>query len=201
MVAGVTTIIAAGLAVLGTLLSPIFAQRVTARAKLQEFELGHRQRQEYRGASEQRLAFVERRTAYTELNNQLRAFHRALLNYMHLIEDGTQTGTDLEQLDDARRSYLNRYFDSQMLVSDDVLKAAGIANDGLGRAYGMARRLGSPGSPAAISLGYDEPAETVDSTFAYLEKARQRIANTRNIMRAELGLTSTPSPQLPPSDP
>jgi hypothetical protein len=191
MAAGVTTIIAAALAVFGTLLSPILAQRVTARAKLEEFELAQRQRQEDRDISQQRLAFVEKRTAYTDLNGQMRAFHRALLNYMHLVRNGAQTEADLQRLDDTRHGYLDQYFNAQMLISDDVLKAVGAANDGLARAYGMARRLDKPRSPAMMALSDDQPDETVEATFEYLEDVRQRIANARNVMRAELGLSST----------
>lgn len=82
---GTTTAIAAALAVLGTLFSPILAQRVSARIKLQEFDLAQRQRAEDREVEQDRLAYVERRAAYTQLNAQMRAMHRTLLNYMHLI--------------------------------------------------------------------------------------------------------------------
>lgn len=77
-----------------------------------------------------------------------------------------------------------------MLISDDVLKAAGYANDGLGRAYGMARRLSAAGA-SGVYAAPGEPEETIDSTFSFLEEVRQRIADNRNIMRAELGLTSS----------
>lgn len=190
MIAGVTTIIAAALAVLGTLFSPVLAQRVTARTKLQEFELSQRQRQEEREVEQKRLAFEERRTAYTELNAQMRSMHRALLNYMHLIRAENQSEADVTKLDEARQKYLERYFDVQMLISDSVLNAAGRANDGLSRAYGMARRLGSDAPRATSENGQGE--ETIDSTFSYLEEVRQRIADTRNIMRTELGLTAAP---------
>src|ERR1700721_661957 len=189
MTAGVTTVIAAALAVFGTLLSPVLVQRITARAKLQEFELAQRQRQEGRVADQERLGFVERRTAYTDLNAQMRAMHRALLNHMHLIRARSQTETEIGKLDETRHKYLERYFDVQMLISEDVLRAAGHANNGLGRAYGMARRLGATGADA-VTLEPGEDEETVDSTFSYLEEVRQRIADARNIMRSELGLTS-----------
>jgi hypothetical protein len=152
MSAGVTTVIAAALAVFGTLLSPVLAQRITARAKQQEFELAQRQNQDERVAEDQRLAFVERRAAYTDLNAQMRAMHRALLNHMHLIRAGSQTEADIAELDEARHKYLERYFDVQMLISDDVLRSAGYANDVLGRAYGMARRRWQAGMDVQIRI-------------------------------------------------
>ena len=99
MSAGVTTVIAAALAVLGTLFSPVLAQRVTARAKLQEFEFAERQRQEERVVDQKRLAYLERRTAYTHLNAQMRAMHRSLLNHIHLIRTESQTEADIIKLD------------------------------------------------------------------------------------------------------
>jgi hypothetical protein len=189
MDAGITTVIAATLAVLGTLFSPILAQRVTARTKLQEFDLAQRQREEDREVEQRRLAHVERRTAYTQLNAQMRAMHRALLNYLHLVRSNSLIDADTSKLDDTRHAYLERYFDVQMLVSDEVLRAAGYANDGLGRAYGMAKRLASAnGSNIVVppSVG----GETIESTFSYLEEVRQRIAEARNIMRSELGLAT-----------
>jgi len=53
----------------------------------------------------------------------------------------------------------------------------------------MARRLDS--RPSAEETAPSEiPDETVESTFSYLEEVRQRIADARNIMRSELGLTT-----------
>jgi len=114
--------------------------------------------------------------------------HRKLLNYLHLVRSGNLADSDRAKLDAARHLYLESYFDVQMLISDEVLRAAGRANDGLSRAYGMARRLDSIPSADAMTP-FELADETVESTFSYLEEVRQRIADARNIMRSELGLT------------
>jgi hypothetical protein len=69
--ATITTLIAAGIAVLGTLLSPVLVQRTTAKAKAQEYELARQQRQEERTAEAQRDKFLDLRAAYTELNAEM----------------------------------------------------------------------------------------------------------------------------------
>jgi hypothetical protein len=90
----ITTIIAAGIAVLGTLLSPVLVQRASARTKEQEYELARRQRQEEREAEKRSQDFIELRTAYTKLNTEMRGFHRALNNYFapHTLRSVQQRG-------------------------------------------------------------------------------------------------------------
>ncbi len=187
MNAGITTVVAAAVAVLGTLISPNLAQRVSARTKLQEYELAQQQRQEEREIERQRLDFVERRATYTKLNTEMRKFRRELINYLHLIREGRTTDEALAALDDVRHSYLESYNDAQMIIPDRVLKAAGAANSGLADAYGMVRRLDRSRSSNAAS---EAPIEEVDSAIAYLERVRQRITSARDVMRAQLGVTS-----------
>jgi hypothetical protein len=189
MNAGITTVVAAAVAVLGTLISPVLTQRVSARTKLQEYELAQRQRQEEREIERQRLDFVERRSSYTTLNTEMRKFRRELINYLHLIRRGRSSEEALAALDGVRHSYLQCYADAQMIVPDRVLKAAGQANAALAEAYGMVRRLdGSVSAEVAAGPPVDEAA--VNSALAYLEHVRQRITDTRDVMRAELGVTS-----------
>ena len=79
-----TAIIAAGIAVLGTLLSPIAVQYASTRTKMQEYELARRQRQRRRDAEKRSQDFNELRSTYTQLNTEMRGFHRALNTYLHL---------------------------------------------------------------------------------------------------------------------
>ena len=120
----ITTLIAAGIAVLGTLLSPVLVQRTTAKAKAQEYELARQQRQEKRAAETQRDKYLDLRAAYTELNAEMRAFVRALSDYLHLIDRGQCSEAARSALNEAREKYLQCYSDSQMKVSDEVLSAA-----------------------------------------------------------------------------
>jgi hypothetical protein len=76
-----------------------------------------------------------------------------------------------------------------MIVSDNILSAAGHANGTLMRLYGAARRLDDfPVADLSTDVTEDEK-ETIESAFELLGKARNRIAHVRDIMRKELGVT------------
>jgi hypothetical protein len=188
----VTTIIAAGIAVLGTLLSPILVQYATARAKAQEYELARRQRQEEREAEAQNNKYLELRRAYSELNTEMRGFLRALTNYMHLIRSHQCSQEARDDLNQVREKYLNCYADAQMMVSDNVFVAAADANNGLSRLYGMALRLDGFTVPSLPSAGVsdEDEEESIETAFAYLAEVRPLIWKLRNTMRRELGVGS-----------
>lgn len=127
----VTTVIAAGIAVLGTLLSPVLAQRASARTKAQEYEHEQNRLQEEREIERRDRHLAELRATYTELNTWMRRFQRTLNNYLHLIRAGLCSDESLMALDEVRHEYHQRYSDAQMTVSDSVLRAAGSANGAL----------------------------------------------------------------------
>jgi hypothetical protein len=189
----VTTVIAAGIAVLGTLLSPILVQYATARAKAQEYELARQQRQEEREAEAQINKYVELRKVYTELNTEMRGFLRALSNYLHLVRSQQCSQEARDALNQVRDKYLDSYADAQMMVSDRVFAAAADANNGLARLYGMALRLDGLTVPAlssaTVSDGNEE--ESIETAFTYLGEVRPLIWKLRNTMRMELGIGSS----------
>lgn len=188
----VTTIIAAGIAVLGTLLSPILVQYASARTKAQEYELMRRQRQEEREGKRQLRDFIELRSTYTELNTEMRGFQRALSNYLHLIRSGHCSKDARDALDNVRDKYLQRYADAQMIISDKVLGTAMYAHGGLTRLYGMALRLDGFTVPdfSSGTMADENQEETIEAAFAYLEEVRSRVLKLRDIMRTELGISS-----------
>jgi hypothetical protein len=159
-------------------LAPILAQRSSARTKAQENEFEHKLQQE------------EREAPYTNLNTEMRNFHRALNNYLHLIRSGESNDGAQASLEEVRRRYHQNYSDAQMIVSDDVLATAARANAGLMRLYGIARRLDNY-SVADLSADVTEAGkETTESAFVFLEEVRRTIAQTRDMMRKELGVST-----------
>jgi hypothetical protein len=191
MSAADTTIIAAAIAVLGTLLSPILVQYMNTRAKGQEYDLARRQRAEEHQAETELRKYEELRTEYTEVNAQVRNFVRALSDYLHLIRAHKCDEEAREVLDNARREYLECYSDAQMKISDSVLSAAIDTNSGLSRLYGMALRLDGFTVPAhsTEALVDVDTRETIDFAFRYLEQELRPLAwKLRNTMRKELGI-------------
>jgi hypothetical protein len=191
MSAADTTIIAAAIAVIGTLLSPILVQYMNNRSKSQEYDLARRQRAEEREAEAEHRRHQELRTEYTELNTQVRNVVRALSDYLHLIRANKCTEDSRDVLDGVRRDYLQCYADAQMRVTDTVLAAAIEVNSALSRLYGMALRLDGFTVPmrspeTLIEAGIQE---TIDSAFARLEQELRPLAwKLRNTMRHELGI-------------
>jgi hypothetical protein len=189
MNAAITTVIAAGIAVIGTLLAPILAQRASARTKAQEYEFELKRHQEDLEVERRLREFTELRSTYTDLNTQMRNFLRALNNYLHLIRSGQCNDEARSSLEVVRHEYHQHYSDAQMIVSDSILSAAGHANGTLMRLYGAARRLDDfPVADLSTDVTEDQK-ETIESAFVLLGKARNRIAHVRDIMRKELGVT------------
>lgn len=192
MGSGITTVVAAALAVLGTLLgtlmSPVLTQRNNARSKQQEFDLQQRQRQEEREWNRQQQDFADLRDTYTELNREMRKFWRALNTYVELIRQGNGTNEALAVLEDARHSYGENYSNAQMTVSDEVLAAAQRINRGLLDVYGTLRRLDGSQAAAMTAESPSRARETVDSAFAYLKNVLQeQLTDIRHTMRTEIG--------------
>jgi hypothetical protein len=129
-------------------------------------------------------------TTYTDLNTQMRNFLHALNNYLHLIRSGLCNDEARSSLEVVRHEYHQHYSDAQMIVSDNILSAAGHANGTL-MLYGAARRLDDfPVADLSTDVTEDEK-ETIESAFVLLGQARNRIAHVRDIMRKELGVTQT----------
>lgn len=125
MDAGITTVLAATIAVLGTLLSSVLTQRINARSKLKENELAQLERQKEYEREQNSLTTLARRAAYTMLNTEMRKFRRELNNYLLLIRAGAVTDDALRVLEYAHRTYSENYADAQMIVPDEVLQLPG----------------------------------------------------------------------------
>jgi hypothetical protein len=187
----ITTILAAGIAVLGTLLSPILAQYVSMRAKKQEFDLARQQRAEERDANQRLEEIANLRSAYTKLNTEMRRHLRATSNYLHLIRSNRCDQSARAELDGVRHEYLQQYAEAQMILPDRVFSYAINANGGLAQLYGIALRL--DGFSNSDLMSYTDPSaqeETIDSALAFLEEVRSRIWILRDVMRSELGVSS-----------
>jgi hypothetical protein len=190
MDSGVITVVAAGVAVLGTLLSSVLTQLIGARNNRQAGEQARQDRQEEREIQEKRRDFIERRTTYTQLNTEMRKYRRELSNYLHLIRADGATDEALAVLQNVRRSYSEHYADAQMIVSDNVFGAARRVNRGLLDVYGMARRLDGSELASITEEARAGSGETVESALAYLDHVLQDMNRFRGIIRADLGVTS-----------
>jgi len=191
MSAELTTVLVAVLGVLGTLLSPVLVQQIASRAKRLEFDLHRQQQLDDRSESRRREALDERRAAYAALNTAARRYTQALRAYLRAISGGEVSGEDEAALALARQAYRDLYSDAQMVFPDKVLAVASSVNEGLGDAYGKARRLESgriapEGRPAEKDI---EEAQEYCRVQLY-----GLIDDMRQVMREDLGVAGQGSP-------
>ncbi|MGW1889616.1 hypothetical protein ACWCP6_05040 [Streptomyces sp. NPDC002004] len=168
MTAEVTAMITAVAGVLGTLLAPLVAQRLTARQRLEETELAERRR-----------GFEERRAAYTAMNRSSRSFHTLLKDALHRIRDGVYTDDDRAELEHARREYRDRYAEAQMIVPEHILDASREVNQVLAGADAVVKR---------IDRGLARDGETAERALLHLQEAEPRLTAMRRRMRDDLGV-------------
>jgi hypothetical protein len=186
------TLIAAAIAVVGTLSSPILVQYMNSRSKAQEYELQRQQRSEERQFEMDERKQEELRVEYTNLNAKVRDFVKALSDYLHLIRSRKITPDARGPLEDSRKGFLECYAQAQMILPDSVLVAAIEANRHLSRLYGIALRLdGFTTSTQSIevAISSEHEQDTINSAFDYLEETlRPATWHLRNVMRIDLGI-------------
>jgi len=176
--ANVVTLLAAIVAVVGTLTSPVLTQHYATRARQQELEAGKEQRLEERVEALQRTSLLDRRQNYTALHTAAWEFRRALKN--RLFED-----SDPDELESARQVFLASYRNSQMICTDPVLEAAVPAYDELTDAYGKVKRLA-----LVASKGDARPDERQDIQRVLNTGVEHAIREMRRAMRVDLGVSA-----------
>jgi hypothetical protein len=183
--ANVTTLLAAVVAVLGTITSPVLTQRYTNRARLQEIEAARRQRLEDRDEAQRTTSLLERRASYTTLHTASWDFRRALKNCLF-------DAHALEELEIARQAFLSSYRNSQMIAADAVLKAAAPVYNALTRTYGRVKRLTAETFDShGDRLKGDEHAVIQAALNSQVEDA---IRQLRMAMREDLGVAGSHAP-------
>ncbi|MGW1841171.1 hypothetical protein [Streptomyces sp. NPDC001966] len=169
MTTAITAMITAVVGVLGTLLAPVFAQRLTARQRTEETRL-----------ADERRKFEERRTQYTAMNRASRQFHTLLKDALHRIRDGVYTEQERNQLEEARLDHRDRYAEAQMIVPEPILQASRDLNQVLAGGDAVVKRL---------DRGVAHDGENVEQALEDLKSADPRLDAMWRLMRQDLGVT------------
>ena len=175
--------------VLGTLASALLSQTLSLRAKRLEIDEQRQQRLEQRDEERRRTEFKDRRDSCIALNMAARSFRVALKNCLF---EGADRGAELEV---ARQEFTSRYGEAQMILSDAVLKVAGVASGRLADWYGKVKAIQQPESPP-IGQSDREKLEAVLDREIRLVLLQLRLA-----MRRDLGVADpeeavvAPAPQ------
>ncbi|MFI0356194.1 hypothetical protein [Actinomadura sp. 9N407] len=176
----VTTLLAAAIAVIGTVVASIYSQRAALRTRQQEFELARVQRQEEYELARLKAELEQRRACYVALNIAIRRYRAAINDLLFALRDGEVSDGVRGELEESRRLYTERHAEAQMTVPGHVLEAAGAVRGHLGSWFSMVKRLESSAAPDGDAL---------NTAFDHSERFWSRNAELRAVMRADLGIT------------
>jgi hypothetical protein len=182
----ITALAVAVVGVVGTLLSPILAQRSTARASQVAAEIQRDIRTEERHTAARRITFEEKRAAYSSLNSLARTCRNQFKDHArHYIRTGVLTPADVAIAREAWISYQDQYDGSQMVLPDKILTLASRLNALLSQGFRLLRELGEPGQGAP-----DAVVEFCNGPVLEL------VTLMRQAMREDLGVGEPSPPSL-----
>jgi hypothetical protein len=169
-------------AVLGTLVSALLAQRQAHRAATRQLA----RLDDRRAAARDEEA---RRAGYTALNTSARRYLTALTNQVHALRNGAGPARGDTELHRARAAHADVYAEFQLIAPDPVLAPARTVNRTLNHTYGMLMRL---------AQGTDGPGDSLDAAQARITGLWDHgLTDLRTRMRLDLGVTDSVSPALP----
>jgi hypothetical protein len=179
MSADSSAILIAAVGVLGTLASPIVSQRLSARARRDEFEMQKSERLEARQREQQQLALANKRSCYIALMANARRYRVEMMNYLYTVKTGTVDNDTRNELEAARRAYIMTSAEAQMTASLRVLAMIEAFNSGLYKGYRATKRL-EDGEP--------EPDGSFEETESFLTRLWDQWNDMREAMRQDLNI-------------
>ncbi|MEV8062326.1 hypothetical protein AB0P37_39400 [Streptomyces antimycoticus] len=177
----IASLLAAVAGVVGTLLSPVLAQRSMARTALATAEAEQQARREEREESARIASLEEKRQAYATLNSLARVARNVMkdsVRYYH--ERGEVAAEDLELVTNARLAYQECYDNAQMILPDHILPLASRLNGSLAKGFHLIKSLATQGTPT--------PEEIRDHCEGPI---LQMVTEMRTAMRKDLGVSSS----------
>jgi hypothetical protein len=171
--------------VCGTLLSAIFSQQLSQRARLKELEQTERQRLVEQEATDKRRRTDTLRSCYAQLNANDRNYRDAMLAYAYALRKGSPGEAEAAEVAAARRAQRDVRAEAQMIASDEVLHSEGGLNARLTVAYGLLKQI-----ERASDASSREPL--LEEVIGLLNEIIKLLSQMRTIMRIELGVTDRP---------
>ncbi|WP_433466730.1 hypothetical protein [Spirillospora sp. CA-128828] len=175
----VTTLLAAVIAVIGTVVGSTYSQRTALRSSRQAFDLARIQRQEEYELAQRKADLEQRRACYVALNIAIRRYRAAINDLLFALRKGEVGESVRAELEESRRLYIEHHAEAQMTVPGHVLRAAGEVRWHLGKWYSLAKRLES---------GDMREGDSLDAAFGYGERFWGLNEQLRSVMRSDLGI-------------
>ncbi|MFF3575902.1 hypothetical protein [Streptomyces mirabilis] len=181
-------VVAAAVGVIGTLLSPVLAQRSSAKTQRAEFERQQQAAQAQWEREQQQAELLTRRTCYIEANAANRRYRIQLMNYLWHVRRGEVTDALRAELEVARQAHHSAFAEVQMVASPAVLAELDVMADALSEGYRRTK---------CLEEGTPDPDDSFEVIEAYLQWIWDRWKEMRDVMRVDLGVHN--SPPDPPS--
>ena len=163
--------------VVGTLSSPIVTQRLSSRARREEFEALRIQRQEEYQRERERAVLSDKRACYIAMIATSRRYRVELMNYLHMVDRGEIDHASQESLEDIRRAYIASYAELQMTATSGVMEAVEPVTHGLSKAYRATKHL---------EHGEPESDGSFEEIREFLLQLWEQWRHLRNAMRNDL---------------
>lgn len=185
MSADTSAIAIAAVGVLGTLVAPIVSQRLSTRARREDFEMQKSQREEDYVREKRDAELASKRSCYIALTAASRRYRVELVNYLYGVKRGAVSEESRIDLEGARRAFIASVAEAQMVATVKVLSTLGPVNDGLSRAYGMIKDLQN---------GEQDEDGSFEDILQFLTKQWDQWDGLSDAMRNDLGVEDSTRP-------
>ena len=163
-----SALIIAIVGVIGTLVAPIVSQRLSARARQEDFIMQEKQRNDDRLNDERQQIRNEKRNCYVSVMATARQYRYEIVKYFYAIQNPTPSSDLYVDLEKARQAYVLSFADAQLTASLEVLAAIEPFNLGLSRAYRAVSQLKDGRLDPA--RGVDNPELFLTELLGYVER-------------------------------
>jgi len=177
-------LLVAAIGMLGTLSSPIVAQRLSARTKREESDAQRQDALEGRDHARREALAREKKAAYVSFNAAARRYRIELMNCLHAVGSGALDEAGRGELRDSRRAYSLGLAEMQIVASDSVMEVVEQVTSNLYGAYKAIKSL-EDGAP--------EPGWSFEEIQDHLGRTWDYWAPMRKAMRNDLGLDESTS--------
>ena len=173
----ITPIVIAIAGVLGTLVAPIVTQKLSMRARTEEFKMQEKQRHDDRIDAEQTRLRTEKRQCYVSILATARQYRYEIVRYFYAIRASSLDSEIRADLEKARQAYVVSFAEVQLSASPKAFDVMELINAGLSQAYRAVKALEDE------RLG---PSSDIENPESYLNELWAMWSVMREAMREDL---------------
>jgi hypothetical protein len=187
---GTTALVAAIVGVAGTLMAPLFSQRMMARVQNEQFERQQQTSRELWLREQHQAELAQKRGCYVATNAANRRYRVELMKFLWRVNRGDVDDTAREELEAARHGHHAAFAEAQMIASTSVLRELDIVSKALSEGYRMTN---------CLEEGNPDPQGSFEEVGAHLIQLWDQMKVMRASMRRDLRIDdaeTSPNPWL-----